>query len=136
LFCVTLQRESNSQQILIGDSLVLKMTFVLSVHCHRISICERGDTSDFNSFSEQYDSASDRNNPRVSSHLHLSLSPIVSANFAHRPNVRLGFPRFGKLAIPIVHPRLSTLLEEVSVFQNAMRASVSICYWRWSNLRR
>lgn len=60
------------------------------------------DTSDFNSPRKQYDSARDGKDSRVSSNLHLPLSLIVSANFAHRPNALLGFPRFGKLAIPIL----------------------------------
>jgi len=126
-------RMSNSRQISIGgDRLALKMTLGRSVHratsayvsveALQISIRLTNNTND---------AASDRNDPRVSSHLHLPLSPIVSANFAHRPNVRLGFPRFGKLAIPIVQPRISQHSRSstgdpdkrgVSIFQYKCRA--------------
>lgn len=74
----------------------------------RTGICERATLQISIRLANNMTRRATGKDPRASSNLHLPLSPIVSANFAHRPNARLGFPRFGKLAIPILR---STLFE-------------------------
>lgn len=98
-----MQRASNSRQISIsGNRLVLKMTLGRPV-CplsSRRGICERGGTSDFNSPREQYGSTGRiRASRRICICRYLSLSRLISRVAL---TLASGFPRFGKLAIPIV----------------------------------
>lgn len=112
----------------------------------RTGICERAALQISIRLANNTTRRATEKDPRASSNLHLPLSLIVSANFAHRPNAHLEFPRFGKLAIPILRSTPNTelkrraqqpLSEGVSRFSNTMlRVCAAFHRRRWSNLRR